>query len=48
MIELGARAIDNANLPELKSICHQLYNLLIVKPKRKDDFNTFDGNLGIK
>jgi molecular chaperone DnaK len=48
LIQLGEKAIDNSNLVELKSICHQLYNLLIVKPKRKDDFNTFDGNLGIK
>lgn len=48
LMQLGEKAIDNSNLTELKSICHQLYNLLIVKPKRKDDFNTFDGNLGIK
>jgi len=48
LIQLGEKAIDNSNLIELKSICHQLYDLLIVKPKRKDDFNTFDGNLGIK
>ncbi|MBF4472754.1 Hsp70 family protein [Flavobacterium sp. HJJ] len=48
LMELGEKAINNSNLTELKSICHQLYNLLIVKPKRKDDFNTFDGNLGIK
>jgi len=48
LIELGARALDNANIPELKSVCNQLYHLLIVKPKRSDDFNTFDGNLGIK
>jgi molecular chaperone DnaK len=48
LIELGEKAIDNSNLTELKSICNQLYHLLIVKPKRKDDFNTFDGNLGIK
>ena len=48
LIELGEKAIDKSNLTELKSICHQLHNLLIVKPKRRDDFNTFDGNLGIK
>ncbi|WP_100432645.1 hypothetical protein [Flavobacterium sp. 1] len=48
LMQLGEKAIDNSNLIELKSICHQLYHLLIVKPKRRDDFNTFDGNLGIK
>ena len=48
LIELGEKAINNGNLMELKTICHQLYNLLITKPKRSDDFNTFDGNLGIK
>jgi molecular chaperone DnaK len=48
LIELGEKALENRNLIELKSVCNQLWNLLKVKPKEKDDFNNFDGNLGLK
>ena len=48
LVELGEKAIDKSNYTELRSICNQMYNLLIVKPKRRDDFNSFDGNLGLK
>ena len=48
LIELGENALNNHNFVELKSICHQLYGLLIVKPKQRDDFNSFEGNLGLK
>ena len=48
LIELGEKALENQNLMELKSICGQLWELLKVKPRQKDDFNNFDGNLGLK
>lgn len=48
LIELGEKALENKNIMELKSISNQLWNLLKVKPKQKDDFNNFDGNLGLK
>jgi molecular chaperone DnaK len=48
LIQLGEKALENQNLMELKSICGQLWELLKVKPKQKDDFNNFDGNLGLK
>lgn len=48
LIDLGENALNNQNFVELKSICHQLYRLLIVKPKQRDDFNSFEGNLGLK
>lgn len=48
LCELGAKAIDNQNYPELKSICNQMWTLLINKPKGDDDLSSFDGNLGLK
>ena len=45
--DLGEKAIDKQNYPELRSICNQMWNLLINKPKN-DDFGSFDGNLGLK
>lgn len=48
LVELGEKALENKNLMELKSISNQFWNLLKVKPKQKDDFNNFDGNLGLK
>ena len=48
LIELGEKALENQNLIELKSVCSQLWELLKVKPKHKDSFNDFDGNLGLK
>jgi len=48
LVELGEKALEKNNLTELKSICSQFWELLIVKPRRKDDFNSFDGNLGLK
>ncbi|MFM2229832.1 MAG: hypothetical protein RL607_1090 [Bacteroidota bacterium] len=48
LVELGAQALERQNLPELKAICHQLYNLLIVKPRTREDLNNFDGELGLK
>jgi molecular chaperone DnaK len=48
LIQLGEKALENQNLIELKSICGQLWELLKVKPRQKDDFNNFDGNLGLK
>lgn len=48
LVELGEKALENHNMAELKSICGQFWELLKVKPKLKDDFNSFDGNLGLK
>lgn len=48
LVELGEKALENQNLKELKSICGQFWELLKVKPKHRDDFNNFDGNLGLK
>ena len=48
LVNLGDKALENKNLPELKAVCNQLYDLLKVKPKGKEDFNSFDGNLGLK
>lgn len=48
LVKLGEKAVENLNYQELRTICHQLYNLLKVKPKRRDDHNSFDGNLGLK
>ena len=40
--------MENKNFPELRAVCNQLYDLLKEKPKGKEDFNSFDGNLGLK
>lgn len=48
LVELGEKALENQNLTELKSICSQLWELLKVKPRHRDNFNNFDGNLGLK
>lgn len=48
LCDLGEKAIDNQNYPELRSICNQMWNLLINKPRNNDNLNSFDGNLGLK
>jgi molecular chaperone DnaK len=48
LCDLGEKAIDKQNFPELRSICNQMWTLLINKPKNRDDLNSFDGNLGLK
>jgi molecular chaperone DnaK len=48
LCDLGEKAIDKQNYPELRSICNQMWTLLINKPKNRDDLNSFDGNLGLK
>jgi molecular chaperone DnaK len=48
LVELGEKALENQNLPELKSICAQFWELLKEKPRHRDNFNNFDGNLGLK
>ena len=48
LVELGEKALENQNLNELKSICAQLWELLKVKPRTREDFNNFDGDLGLK
>jgi molecular chaperone DnaK len=48
LIERGEHAMDKANYTELRVICSQLWNLLKVKPKANQDFENFDGNLGLK
>lgn len=48
LVELGDKAMENKNFPELRAVCNQLYDLLKEKPKGKEDFNSFDGNLGLK
>ncbi len=48
LIEFGDKALERQNINEIKSIINQLYNLLIIKPKSKNDFENFNGNLGLK
>lgn len=48
LIERGEHAMDKGNYTELRAICSQLWNLLKVKPKADQDFENFDGNLGLK
>lgn len=48
LLELGETAIERENIPELKAICYQLWDLLRVKPKSRDEWENFDGDLGLK
>jgi len=48
LVENGQNAIDKQNHLELRSICNQIWTMLINKPKTRDDLNSFDGNLGLK
>jgi molecular chaperone DnaK len=48
LVSHGQKAIEKSSFIELRAICGQLYNLLFLKPKVRDDFNSFDGNLGLK
>ncbi|WP_298155492.1 Hsp70 family protein [Flavobacterium sp.] len=48
LCSLGEKALEKTSYVELRAIYTQMYHLLKVKPARRDDFNTFDGNLGLK
>lgn len=48
LVELGESALERGNMTELKAINYQLWDLLIVKPKTRDDYQNFDGDLGLK
>lgn len=48
LVALGETAIERENIPELKAICYQLWDLLRVKPKSRDEWENFDGDLGLK
>ena len=48
LVELGESALERNSMTELKAINYQFWDLLIVKPRTREDLNNFDGDLGLK
>ncbi|MGV7108047.1 Hsp70 family protein [Flavobacterium sp. U410] len=48
LCELGDSAVERNNFHEIKAVCHQLYDLLKIKPRTRDERENFDGDLGLK